>query len=227
MSREDEHSRLNAEKWNRRAKTYDRRRFDFMRFMQSRTLHLIDVRKGMSFLDIGCGTGWAVRRTAQLLNGVGKFYGIDISPQMIEKANEQTLKGRNIKFKVGNAEELPFGNGTFDVVLCTNSFHHYKNPKKVLTEMARVLKSDGAVYITDLTADSLISRIIDNRQRKIEKEHVRFYGTKDYQKMFSQVGLTYIGQKTITVTLMKVHMGRRMDDRKTSMRHNKSLQLTP
>jgi len=93
--------------------------------------------------------------------------------------------------------------------------------------MARVLKSDGAVYITDLTADSLISRIIDNRQRKIEKEHVRFYGTKDYQKMFSQVGLTYIGQKTITVTLMKVHMGRRMDDRKTSMRHNKSLQLTP
>jgi len=133
MSPNDQHSNLNARKWNVRAETYDKKRFDFMRFMQKRTIELIDLRHGMHVLDIGCGTGWAVRYIAKLLHDKGEFYGIDISPRMIERAIEQTPLDGNIHFQIGSSEELPFPAGKIDVVLCTNSFHHYKNPMKVLS----------------------------------------------------------------------------------------------
>jgi len=83
-----------------------------------------------------------------------------------------------------------------------------RHPEKVLLEIRRVLKPDGMVCITDLTRDSAFAKVIDNRQRKIEPEHIGFYSTKEYQKMFTQAGLEYIKTKTITLTMMKVHLGK-------------------
>ena len=106
----DKHSDLNAQKWNARAETYDQRRFDFMRFMQKRTIDLVTIRHGMSLLDIGCGTGWAVRHAAKRSNENGSFCGIDISPRMIEKATAQTPENRNIQFQVANLNSSCFCN---------------------------------------------------------------------------------------------------------------------
>jgi len=63
------------------------------------------------------------------------------------------------------------------------------------------------IYITDLTTDSLFARMIDRRQRRKEPEHVKFYSTKEYQRMFAQAGLEYIKAEAITLTTMKVHIG--------------------
>lgn len=64
MDPHTEHTRLNERKWDSRAATYDRKRFDYFRWMQKRVVRLIDLRPGLHFLDIGCGTGWAVRYVA-------------------------------------------------------------------------------------------------------------------------------------------------------------------
>jgi ubiquinone/menaquinone biosynthesis C-methylase UbiE len=202
------HSDLNARKWNVRAETYDKRRFDYMRFMQNRTIKLITIRYGISLLDIGCGTGWAVRKVAKLADREGTFCGIDISPRMIEKAMEQIPEGWDIQFQIASAEKLPFFSAKFDVVLCTNSFHHYKNPAKVLLEIKRVLKPNGIIYITDLTTDSYVAKMIDNRQRKREPEHIKFYNSLEYKKMFSEAGIIYLKAMTIALTMMKVHIGK-------------------
>lgn len=204
----DKHGNLNAEKWNARAETYDQSRFDFMRFMQKRTIRFVALKPGISLLDIGCGTGWAVRYTAKLLDGKGNFYGIDISSRMIERAIEQTSQQSNIRFQVANAEALPFPDESFDVLLCTNSFHHYKNPIRVLVGMKRVLRPSGMLYITELTRDSLFAKLLDDRYRKKEQAHVRYYSTKEYQNMFAEAGLEYIKAKTITITTMKVHIAK-------------------
>jgi ubiquinone/menaquinone biosynthesis C-methylase UbiE len=209
MPIDDKHGNLNAEKWNARAETYDQRRFDFMRFMQKRTIALVALKPGISLLDIGCGTGWAMRYTAKLLDGKGNFHGIDISPRMIERAIEQTSQESNIQFHVANAEALPFPDESFDVLLCTNSFHHYKNPIEVLVEMKRVLRPDGMLYVTDLTRDSLLGKLLDDRYRKKEQAHVKYYSTKEYQHMFAEAGLEYIKTKTITITTVKVHIGKK------------------
>jgi ubiquinone/menaquinone biosynthesis C-methylase UbiE len=207
MSETNNHSILNATKWNVRAETYDKKRFDYMRFMQKRTINLLNLKKGISLIDIGCGTGWTVRYAAKLVDSQGEFYGIDISPRMIEKAKEQTPEDSRIQFRIGNAEELPFADAKFDIAICTNSFHHYKQPVKVLKEIGRTLKLGGRLYITDLTTDGLLARMIDHRQRRKEREHVKFYSSKEYREMFEEAGLRYINTKTITLSIMKVHIG--------------------
>lgn len=205
MRRESGHAELNEDKWDVRAETFDNKRFDYFRFIQKRTISLLPLKKGLSFLDIGCGTGWAVCYVASLVHGSGKFYGVDISSKMIEKAKERSSNYENTYFCKANAEILPFENDVFDLIVCTNSFHHYLNPSLALDEIYRVLKSGGRICITDITAGGLIMKMIDKQVKKKELEHVKFYSTQDYRALFAKAKLQHITSKSIMFPL-KVHV---------------------
>ena len=207
MLTDEEHAKINANKWDHRAETYDEKRFDFMRFMQKRTVDLLSLTRGMALLDVGCGTGWAIRYAASLVGGQGKFCGIDISPSMIERAEAQSTEGT--EFRLGHAEQLPYADSSFDRIICTNSFHHYQNPLKVTQEFNRVLKAGGMLYVTDFTSDNLFAEMMDRGQRKREAAHVRFHNTKEFKEFFREAGLDYCGTRTITITTMKVHIGQK------------------
>ena len=120
MEKRNEHARLNEEKWDKRAKTFDDRRFNYFRFMQKKLVSLLGLKENQRFLDLGCGTGWAVRYTARLVNERGEFHGIDISSKMIEKAKASSSDWKNVYFHQANAEQLPFGNDFFDFIICSN-----------------------------------------------------------------------------------------------------------
>jgi ubiquinone/menaquinone biosynthesis C-methylase UbiE len=203
--REEEHDVLNERKWDSRAETYDRRRFDYMRLMQERLLRLVMLKPGMRFLDVGCGTGWAVRRVAALLQGRGEFYGVDLSARMIEVAVAACPDCENVRFLRANAERLPMEGEFFDCVVCSNSFHHYLHPSRALAEIRRVLKPGGRLYIMDLTADGPLMRRIDARVRAKEPEHVRFYSSREYRSMFGEALLRHVASR-ITMPPVKVHI---------------------
>jgi ubiquinone/menaquinone biosynthesis C-methylase UbiE len=205
MIREKDRVELNKKKWDRRSENYDEKRFDYFRFMQKRVLYLARIKDNQHFLDIGCGTGWAVRYAAGRVKEDGKAYGIDISPGMIERAKAGSARIQNAFFFQADAEALPLDNDFFDVIICTNSFHHYPDPKQVLTEVDRVLKPGGRIYIMDFTADGVISRMVDRAFRKREPEHVKFYSTREYRQLFSGADLKYVATKTITPP-MNVHI---------------------
>jgi ubiquinone/menaquinone biosynthesis C-methylase UbiE len=171
------HNERNEHKWDIRARTFDKKRFDYFRYMQKRVISIINLHKNTNFLDLGCGTGWAVRYVANLLEGQGHFVGIDISKGMIEKAKGNAIGLGNISFYKASSEELPLENNYFDNIICTNSFHHYLNPEKALSEAYRVLRQKGRIYILDPTADDFFVRWFDSIKRKIEKEHVKFYSS--------------------------------------------------
>ena len=191
-----EHDARNVRKWDIRAETYDQRRFDYFRWMQRKALATLDLKPGVHFLDLGCGTGHAVRYVAEKAKGDGVFCGIDISPRMIEIARE-TRGLPNVRFEVASAEELPFEDGYFDVVLCTNSFHHYLLPMRAIEEIRRVLRAGGRLCILDITSDGAFGRWLDARLRRKEPEHVRFYSTAEYAKMFGATGLKVVASRTI------------------------------
>ena len=201
-----DHLERNARKWDARAETYDETRFHYFRWMQRKALGFLDLMAGIRFLDLGCGTGYAVRNVAAEAKHEGLFCGIDISPRMIEVAREKSGGFfKCMRFEVANAEELPFGADSFDAVLCTNSFHHYAYPSMVFAEVRRVLRPGGRLCILDVTADSRIVRWIDSRVRLKEPEHVRFYSTSEYSKMFEVAGLRCKASKTI-LPPMKAHL---------------------
>jgi len=204
----NEHSKANEKKWDKWAKTFDNKWAAPFRFLQKRVISIVNLGNTTNFLDLGCGTGWAVRYAAGLFKGQGHFVGIDISEGMISKAKENSLGLTNVRYYRASSEELPLENDYFDVIICTMSFHHYLNPRKAIAEAYRVLRKKGRIYILDVTTDDFITRWIDVRASKKEKGHVHVkqYNTAEYKQMFSGAGLRYIESKTIVVYPLKVHI---------------------
>ncbi|MGD0204317.1 MAG: class I SAM-dependent methyltransferase [Candidatus Bathyarchaeia archaeon] len=133
MEKTDEYTKKNEELWDSRAETYDRR-FGFTRWTQKKLVSILELGENPYFLDLGCGTGWAVRYAANLAHGRGEFYGIDNSSKMIKKAKANSSGHKNIHFYKANAESLPFDNNFFEFIISSNAFHHFSNPDKVLRE---------------------------------------------------------------------------------------------
>ncbi len=193
MDPDTQHTELNQRKWDLRAATFDQKRFDYFRWMQRWVIHQVDLKPGVHFLDIGCGTGWAVRSVAARLRCQGEFYGIDVSAAMIAKAQAHSQDFPNVHFYQASAEQLPLPGGTIDRAICTNSFHHYFDPARALAEIRRVLAPGGRLYIMDLTSDDFLMRFIDARARKKEREHVKFYSSREFRRLFAAARLTYLG----------------------------------
>jgi ubiquinone/menaquinone biosynthesis C-methylase UbiE len=101
----------------------------------------IDLR-GRRFLEVGCGLGYFSGEASRL---GAKVTGVDIGRRLVEKCRKRVPTG---KFIVASASELPFKNGSFDIVLCTEVIEHVENQSKVLTEIFRVLKRGGYLAIT-------------------------------------------------------------------------------
>lgn len=94
-------------------------------------------------LDVGCDSGFVTRDIARLTKG--KVIGIDGSSNLIDAAKKILKDYSNTKLCIGNAEQLPFKNNSFDIVTCNLLLMWADDPKKVLSEMARVTKPKGTV----------------------------------------------------------------------------------
>lgn len=208
MKNEEKHVQSNQVKWDKWADSLDGKswRYDYLRDAQSKLISLLDIQENVRFLDIGCGTGWAVGEVARLVDNKGLFYGIDLSPKMIERAQSKFSGKDNFHFLQANAESIPLDDDSFDIIICTNSFHHYLHPDKALNEMYRLLKKGGKIYILDPTADNWTSRAADKIIKLIEPEHVKLYSTKEFQQLFENARLRYATSGTIKAT-SKIHIG--------------------
>lgn len=199
------HIKINENRWDSWAGTYDNKRFNFFRYLQKKAVSLVQLKEGQRFLDIGCGTGWAVRHAADVLKGNGQFYGIDMSEKMIEKATENSRGYKNTHFYQAIVEKLPFEDNFFDSAICTNSFHHYLDPSKALDEVYRVLKPGGRIYIMDGTTDDILTRAVDRYIMSRQAGHVKLYSTVEYRELFAKAKLTYVMTKAVWPE--KVHVG--------------------
>jgi ubiquinone/menaquinone biosynthesis C-methylase UbiE len=194
MRKADNKTKLNEELWDSRAGTYDRY-FSFTRWTQKKLVSMLDLRRDPYLLDLACGTGWAVRYSASMANGRGKFYGVDNSSKMIKEAEASSANYRNVYFRKSNVEKLPFNDEFFDFIISSNAFHHFTNPEKALGEARRVLKSKGRIYVLDTTADNFFMRMLDKFSTKFEPAHVKLYSTWEFQILYERAGLHYMGSR--------------------------------
>jgi ubiquinone/menaquinone biosynthesis C-methylase UbiE len=199
------HEKATQDKFDKWADSFEQNGKLFQYF-QKKVIDIIDLKNKNSLLDLGCGTGWAVRYAAKLLNEDGYFYGIDISKRMIEKANELAIHTKNVRFFNTSSENLPFDDNSIDSVICSFSFHHYKYPEKALNEVARVLKPKGKIHVIDITPDDLFMKLFDTLMKIIQKEHVKQYSSKEFKEMYTMSKLEYIESKIVTLYPIKMHI---------------------
>jgi arsenite methyltransferase len=97
--------------------------------------------------DVGTGTGFMLAGIAPL---VGKAYGFDNSPEMLDVARKNLGSAANVELGVSEGESLPLPDGAVDAVFANMYLHHATTPAQAIAEMVRVLKPGGRLVITDL-----------------------------------------------------------------------------
>lgn len=139
---------------------------------------------GGKILDVGCGNG---NLFTYLPDGKYELFGVDFSKNMIVEAKKNC---QNATFSVADAEKLPFGDDTFDIIVCNASFHHYIRPNTVLKEMHRVLKDGGKVLIGDPYMSSVVRPVVNAVIKFSNSGDYHIYGMDEMKELFIKNGLT-------------------------------------
>jgi SAM-dependent methyltransferase len=109
------------------------------------------LNEGEAVLDIGCGSGVDTIFAARITGPNGKAVGIDATSEMLKRAkdNLKLMHLKNVSFKEASAENLPFPDENFDVVISNGVFNLVPRKSKALSEVFRILKPKGRLMIAD------------------------------------------------------------------------------
>ena len=147
------------------AGTYDRSLLHIFLFQPSYRMFLEELHawRGdndtpFDLLDIGCGTGslGAMLAASPL---AAQVVGLDYAPAMCQVASDKAHHAGVadcLRFTAGDSEHLPFADASFDVVTCSNSFHHYPRQQEVVHEMRRLLRPGGRLMLIDGFRDNIV-----------------------------------------------------------------------
>jgi ubiquinone/menaquinone biosynthesis C-methylase UbiE len=146
-----------------------------------------------SVLDVACGPGFLTMTFAEYC---AHAVGVDATEKFLAlaqaAAEQQGL--RNLTFQQGDAEHLPFADGTFDIVVCRAAFHHMPHPERALAEMKRVAKEDGRLVILDMLAseDPQKAEYHNRLERLCDPSHARALPESEFERLFARAGLQVV-----------------------------------
>ncbi len=144
-------------------------------------------------LDVGCGTG---RHLLELSRYPGRFVGLDMDHEDLRKFNYLLLltnKERPVVAQIsaveGDGERLPFADGLFDCVICTETLEHVPDDRAVVRELVRVLRRGGTLVISvpDEHSERLLWKV-SPRYRNTPGGHVRIYRRQQIAKLLRDNG---------------------------------------
>lgn len=114
-------------------------------------LRAAGLKRGFTFVDVGCGHGAFALPAAKLVGSKGRVYGVDVNKEAINSVRKKALgkKLRNIELRVGKAEDTVFCRGCADMVFFGRVLHDFENPARVLKNAKRMLKPNGTLVNLD------------------------------------------------------------------------------
>lgn len=134
-------------KYDAGAAAYDRLTGRWSRLYAPVLLEAAGTSSGCSVLDLATGTGDAALLAGQSVESAGNVIGVDISLPMLQVAASKSLAS-NVSFMAADAMMLPFGAGTFDIVICQFGLMFFPDRVAALAETRRILRPGGRVALT-------------------------------------------------------------------------------
>ena len=193
MKNDAEYKALSIQEFTKAAEVYDSGHAGIYEMCKDDYPPILEELKKDDFedlLDVGCGTGPMVELLASEFPD-RRYTGLDLTPRMIEVANEKGIV--NARFVVGDAEDLPFDDESFDAVICANSFHHYPNPQAFFDEVGRVLRPGGKLVLRDYTTAAPIVWLMNHVEMPLANlighGDVRAYTLREVRALCTASGL--------------------------------------
>jgi ubiquinone/menaquinone biosynthesis C-methylase UbiE len=141
-------------------------------------------------VDLACGPGTLALRFARHVRWI---CGLDLTAAILDRArNSAAAEGlNNIGFALGDAQALPFANGSLDIAVTSYSLHHVPNPARVIAEMVRVLRSGGRVGVIDIFVpeDPKVAELNNRIERIRDASHTRTLARSEFEAIFAVCGL--------------------------------------
>ena len=117
----------------------------------------VDLRAGERVLDVATGNGNAALAAARRF---GQVVGVDYVPALLDRAQRRAqAEGLEVDFRVADAEDLPFGDGTFDVALSTCGAMFAPDQEQTARELLRVVRPGGRIGMVNWTPDSYVGEL--------------------------------------------------------------------
>ncbi len=173
-------------------------------------LDAVDYRANMNVLDVGCGTGFPLLELAGRLGDSCRIHGIDPWEAAVDRIDLKVkkLKIRNVEVVHGVAEEMPFEDGCFDLIVSNNGINNVDDPQAVLSECFRVARPGCKLVITVNLSGTMMEfyKEYEKTLKELDKhseitkmsDHILAHRKplKTTEKMLEKAGFTGVAVKT-------------------------------
>jgi SAM-dependent methyltransferase len=142
-------------------------------------LDTVDLRPNMRVLDVGCGAGFPLVELAERLGSSSEVHGIDLWRTAVERARAKIARRgvTNANALVGSADQLPYEDRSFDLVVSNLGINNFAEPERAMRECHRVLKPGGRIVIAT-NVEGTMNELYTELRRAFQELGVRDAGAR-------------------------------------------------
>ncbi|MEE8509734.1 MAG: methyltransferase domain-containing protein [candidate division NC10 bacterium] len=153
----------------------------------------LDLEPHFAVLDVAAGTGLLGRAIAPYVKQV---VALDATPEMLLEGGRQAEQAgiENIALEHGLAEDLPYPNDAFDMVVSRFAMHHFEDPRPPMNQMVRVCRPGGKVAVIDLVSpdDATVATAYNRLERLRDPSHTRALSATELSRLLRDGGLDIV-----------------------------------